>query len=183
MPKAQPDHYYGFGVNSNVCFRCGILRRQRRHPDGQAKTSRPEWSSDGVTWTMQHAACTGIIVRPKGGKRREEVGTKNNPGKFDCYANAAPDEPLFVLLARDPDAPALIRIWAGWREARGEDPAKTAEARQCADSMEVWRRHQPQRDPNLFHQHLDVCEQCREHPFALCPVGVERAHAELSRPR
>ena len=26
------------------------------------------------------------------------MGTKNNPGKFDCYANAKPDEPLFVLL-------------------------------------------------------------------------------------
>jgi hypothetical protein len=22
-----------------------------------------------------------------------------------------------------------------------------------------------------FHAHLDVCKQCREHPFALCPVG------------
>lgn len=22
-----------------------------------------------------------------------------------------------------------------------------------------------------FHAHLDVCEQCREHPFALCPTG------------
>jgi hypothetical protein len=23
-----------------------------------------------------------------------------------------------------------------------------------------------------FHAHLDVCEQCREHPFALCPKGA-----------
>lgn len=29
------------------------------------------------------------------------MGTKNNPGAFDCYANAEPDEPMFVLLARD----------------------------------------------------------------------------------
>jgi hypothetical protein len=23
----------------------------------------------------------------------------------------------------------------------------------------------------LFTNHLDDCEQCRDHPFALCPVG------------
>lgn len=22
-----------------------------------------------------------------------------------------------------------------------------------------------------FHDHLDKCEQCREHPFDLCPIG------------
>jgi hypothetical protein len=22
-----------------------------------------------------------------------------------------------------------------------------------------------------FHEHLDACQQCREHPFALCPTG------------
>lgn len=22
-----------------------------------------------------------------------------------------------------------------------------------------------------FHEHLDACEQCRNHPFDLCPVG------------
>jgi hypothetical protein len=25
---------------------------------------------------------------------------------------------------------------------------------------------------NKFHDHLDICKQCREHPFDLCPVGV-----------
>lgn len=24
----------------------------------------------------------------------------------------------------------------------------------------------------LFHQHLDVCAHCREHPFALCLEGL-----------
>lgn len=23
----------------------------------------------------------------------------------------------------------------------------------------------------LFHRHLDECQQCREHPFALCQAG------------
>ena len=40
------------------------------------------------------------------------MGTKNNPGKFDCYENAEPDEPMFVLLARDRLAPGLTAIWA-----------------------------------------------------------------------
>lgn len=67
------------------------------------------------------------------------MGTKNNPGKFDCFANAHPDEPMFVLLGRDKDAPALVRAWANERERQGEDPKKVAEARACAEAMERWR--------------------------------------------
>lgn len=26
-------------------------------------------------------------------------------------------------------------------------------------------------DPKVFHDHLDVCKQCRNQPFNLCPVG------------
>jgi hypothetical protein len=66
------------------------------------------------------------------------LGTKANPGAFDCFANAKPDEPMFVLLARDRHAPFLVRAWAAWREAEGEDTAKVEEARQCADDMERW---------------------------------------------
>lgn len=40
------------------------------------------------------------------------MGTKNNPGKFDCYANADPDEPMFVLLGRDRLAAHLVSIWS-----------------------------------------------------------------------
>jgi hypothetical protein len=40
------------------------------------------------------------------------MGTKRNPGQYDCYAKAEPDEPMFVLLARDPTAPQLVRDWA-----------------------------------------------------------------------
>lgn len=65
--------------------------------------------------------------------------TKNNPGQFDCYANAKPDEPMFILLGRDKDAPALVRAWAKVREEQGEDSKKVEEARACADAMEEWR--------------------------------------------
>lgn len=67
------------------------------------------------------------------------MGTKNNPGSFDCYENAEPDEPMFILLARDPHAPALVEAWATLREKTGEDPRKIQEARQCANSMKAWR--------------------------------------------
>lgn len=31
-------------------------------------------------------------------------------------------------------------------------------------------------DQNVFHQHLDVCSQCRNNPFALCPEGARTLH-------
>lgn len=74
------------------------------------------------------------------------MGTKNNPGQYDCYANLEPDEPYFLLAARDPMAPSLIRSWAMIRQQQvedgikpAEDFAKVAEARQCAAQMELWR--------------------------------------------
>lgn len=72
------------------------------------------------------------------------MGTKNEPGTFDCYEAAEPDEPMFVLLARDRFAPRLIEHWASLREEHGEDSAKIAEARACAQSMREWRtRNRP----------------------------------------
>lgn len=69
------------------------------------------------------------------------MGTKNEPGAFDCYANAKDDEPLFTLLARDPLAPALVDLWAERRQAQRVDSAeKVDEARACAEAMHVWYR-------------------------------------------
>jgi hypothetical protein len=74
------------------------------------------------------------------------MGTKNNPAKWDCYANAAPDEPMFVLLARDASAPGLVRRWATLRQDAinngtkpPEDRAQVNEAFQLADEMTRWR--------------------------------------------
>lgn len=66
------------------------------------------------------------------------MGTKLKPGTFDCYANAEPDEPIFVLLARDKHAPALVWLWAVLRELDGEKPEKVQEARQCMLNMVEW---------------------------------------------
>lgn len=75
------------------------------------------------------------------------MGTKENPGNFDCYENALPDEPMFVLLARDPDFARLIRLWAEKRRddiAAGERPIKDMlmvnEAFSCATDGSHWRR-------------------------------------------
>lgn len=74
------------------------------------------------------------------------MGTKNTPGTYDCWEKAKPDEPVFVLLGRDPDAPAAIRKWAADREAMvkvglapGDDTAKIEEARACAAHMDKYR--------------------------------------------
>lgn len=74
------------------------------------------------------------------------MATKRNPGAFDCYAHALPDEPMFILLARDPSAPFLVRAWAERREADvragnrpATDLAMVAEAEECAAQMSEWR--------------------------------------------
>lgn len=86
------------------------------------------------------------------------MGTKINPGVFDCYANAEPDEPMFVLLARDELAAAMVSLWAALRigdqgvaeiayhtllhlAARYQhapDTAKAHEASECAAAMLAW---------------------------------------------
>lgn len=74
------------------------------------------------------------------------MGSKLKPGKFDCYANALPDEPMFVLLARDTSAVEIVLTWALIRERdidagrRPEsDRALVEEARSCANDMSIWR--------------------------------------------
>jgi len=66
------------------------------------------------------------------------MGSKNSPGQFDCYHAADPDEPMFILLARDWTAPILVKLWADLREQRGTNAQKIAEARACAEAMVRW---------------------------------------------
>ncbi len=70
------------------------------------------------------------------------MGTKNNPGDYNCYADAEPDEPIFVLLARDVRAPHVVEAWCALAEMKGTDPKKIKEARQCAEQMREWRLKQ-----------------------------------------
>lgn len=47
--------------------------------------------------------------------------TKNNPGPFNCYERAEPDEPMFVLLGRDPCASFVVEFWAMLRTLSEEN--------------------------------------------------------------
>ena len=74
------------------------------------------------------------------------MGTKTNPGPFDCYAAADPDEPIFILTARDPAAPDAIEDWADIRSKmirHGTKPDSDwqmiFEARAIAQQMRDWR--------------------------------------------
>ena len=84
------------------------------------------------------------------------MGTKNNPGKYDCAGNAHPDEPTFTLRAKDPCAAELVRLWVRNRNyhffctptplegtAAKSEKAKHAEALECAADMERWRERNP----------------------------------------
>lgn len=64
------------------------------------------------------------------------MGTKNQPGRFDAMAKAEPDEPYFVLLARDPKASSLVRQWATERHAEGENGEVVMEALTVAAAMD-----------------------------------------------
>jgi hypothetical protein len=91
------------------------------------------------------------------------MGTKNNPGQFDCYAKADPDEPIFTLRANDPNASDFVAMWAALRmgdlpqvvhcfdyivtanhsrlqEGVKSSDEKTEEAFRCANDMRAWRR-------------------------------------------
>lgn len=70
-------------------------------------------------------------------RRTEEL---KNP--HSCINKAHESEMVFVLLARDPVAPILIREWVKMRVAIGKnkpDDAQILEALQCADTMEKER--------------------------------------------
>ena len=80
------------------------------------------------------------LICPRKFRKAIPLGTKNEPGRFDCYGAAEPNEPIFVLLGRDPDAPALVREWARLRSARpSQEGDKIMEALDCAANMEAFR--------------------------------------------
>lgn len=72
--------------------------------------------------------------------------TKAEPSLFSCLARAMPGEPVFVLMARDPEFQRLVKTWANLRERAircGDRPAddlrQVVEARDCGVAGHVWR--------------------------------------------
>lgn len=61
-----------------------------------------------------------------------------------CINKAKDDEWTFVLLARDPAAPAAILAWVQERVRLGRnslDDGQISEALACAQAMSVWREN------------------------------------------
>lgn len=68
------------------------------------------------------------------------MGTKNKPGDFDCYATAEPDEPMFILLGRDPCACLVVAFWVKLRQTLNPDDPKIDNARVCVRELEAYAR-------------------------------------------
>ncbi len=69
-------------------------------------------------------------------RKFDEITQQNS-----CLNRAAPDEPLFVLLGRDPAAPSIIRAWVGERLRLGKNgpgDEQVVEAESAAQAMEEW---------------------------------------------
>jgi len=107
------------------------------------------------------------------------MGTKNNPGDYDCYQHAHPDEPMFVLLGRDPLGGFLVRLWA---EARAELGAtseeKLAEAYRCADAMGSWAIDE-RKSVAIARAALHVVMLRRTDPFSPARTKALEEQAEL----
>ena len=72
------------------------------------------------------------------------MGTKTDPGEYDCYKKAEEDEPIFILRASDPLSPKLVRKWVSMSISRA--PAHTQrnilkwiDAMKTAKAMEEWK--------------------------------------------
>lgn len=104
------------------------------------------------------------------------MGTKQEPGEYDCHAMAKPDEPLFTLLARDSDAASIVKLWAFLRMQQIElgirpesDRAQVSEAMRCATDMEIW------------HRQYRVEQQMSQLSFSIDGIPTTGPHARKER--
>lgn len=123
------------------------------------------------------------------------MGTKNNPGEFDCYAAMGPDEPHFILRANDEAAPGLVLQWAGHRLSdmiagkralTADGCAKVAEAIHCAGTMADWHTHiKPREEAERAFQNrrvaMDNMEVSRIFGPRNLPEVTSKAKAEAVR--
>lgn len=85
-----------------------------------------------------------------------------------CIEKAEEDEPAFVLLARDPMASALVRMWvairrreiaAGVRDTSELEQVSMAELE--AERMDMWRKYNREHHPTLFERIADRAREQR----------------------
>lgn len=131
----------GTDAPNNICRACA--RRRRSSADGAGSSRRC------VRASVAQARESYEERNPRTDRSKVEgvvMGSKSNPGGYDCYQNAHPDEPMFILLGRDPSACFLVAMWAQLREELGEDPVKVEEARKCARDLRDWAVAQGKED-------------------------------------
>ncbi|HEV7717148.1 MAG TPA: hypothetical protein VGO53_16235 [Steroidobacteraceae bacterium] len=73
------------------------------------------------------------------------MATKNDS---KCLQNAADDEPIFVLRAKDKLAPLMVRSWVHLAAAEGTPNGKIAQALEVATQMEAWGREHGSKVPD-----------------------------------
>ena len=69
------------------------------------------------------------------------MSSKATDGPDSCYNRALNDEPMFVLLGRDPTAPFVVLFWCKLRtllDPEGKDAAQIAEAHACTTALRDW---------------------------------------------
>lgn len=67
---------------------------------------------------------------------------ENEVNPESCWNRALPDEPIFILRAKDVSAPETIRRWVSYRLSVGKnqpDDRQILEALDLATEMENWR--------------------------------------------
>ncbi len=95
------------------------------------------------------------------------MGTKAEPGEFDCHAAAAPDEPTFTLRANDPIAPEVVRFWLSrYLETKTADRSLSVDDMQrCVDkAMQAEKVAQAMMKWKIKQEALEAMEA--EHPDA-----------------
>lgn len=114
------------------------------------------------------------------------MGTKNQPGSFDCYAGLEEDEPFFVLKGTDPSAPLAVILWSELYRERKQRAgqwndravAKYCEAHNVANAMTAWRmaRRQRQSEPIPYAPAIGAAP-----PGAAVKLGRNSIYGRLSR--
>jgi hypothetical protein len=66
------------------------------------------------------------------------MSTKANPSPNDCYTRAELDEPMFVLLGRDPAASFVVFLWARMRLGMFGTSEQNIDAQKCAEELRDW---------------------------------------------
>lgn len=106
------------------------------------------------------------------------MGTKNKPGQFDCYANAEPDEPMFVLLGRDPTASLVVTFWRALKMKMRESGTssvsdlKLEEARECSLDLAAWAKKNG-KDPVLAFEAFRQVLKAHSHALAEAKMELQ----------